>query len=81
MAVRRGIQTQAARRGSGAPEPEPTPGAAKALHRRAEPVRPTPLRNTAFTIRWLFIAAVILALLFLINLFVGGAGGRRRAWW
>jgi len=37
--------------------------------------------GVGFTIHWLFIAAVILALLFLINLFLGGAGGRRRAWW
>lgn len=34
-----------------------------------------------FTIHWLFIAAVVLALLFLISLFAGGIGGRRRAWW
>ena len=34
-----------------------------------------------FTIHWLFIAAVVLALLFLISLFAGGVGGRRRAWW
>jgi hypothetical protein len=37
--------------------------------------------GVGFTIHWLFIAAVVLALLFLISLFVGGVGGRRRAWW
>ena len=38
--------------------------------------------GVGFTIHWLFIAAVILALLFLISLFAGGVGGRtRRAWW
>lgn len=35
-----------------------------------------------FTLHWLFIIAVIAALLFLISLFVGGAGGRTRgSWW
>ena len=38
--------------------------------------------GVGFTIHWLFIIAVICALLFLISLFVGGMGGRsRRAWW
>jgi hypothetical protein len=38
--------------------------------------------GVGFTVHWLFIAAVILALLFLISLFAGGIGGRsRRAWW
>jgi hypothetical protein len=37
--------------------------------------------GVGFTIHWLFIAAVVLALLFLISLFAGGVGGRRRAWW
>lgn len=37
--------------------------------------------GVGFTIHWLFIAAVVLALLFLISLFAGGIGGRRRAWW
>jgi hypothetical protein len=33
--------------------------------------------GVGFTIHWLFIAAVVLALLFLISMFAGG----RRAWW
>ena len=38
--------------------------------------------GVGFTIKWLFILAVICALLFLISLFLGGAGGRSRgAWW
>ena len=38
--------------------------------------------GVGFTIHWLFVAAVVLALLFLISLFAGGIGGRsRRAWW
>ena len=38
--------------------------------------------GVAFTIHWLFIIAVVCALLFLISFFVGGMGGRtRRAWW
>ncbi len=37
--------------------------------------------GVGFTIHWLFVAAVVLALLFLISLFAGGMGGRRRAWW
>jgi hypothetical protein len=40
------------------------------------------LFGVGFTIHWLFILAIIAALLFVISLFVGGAGGRsRRAWW
>jgi len=35
--------------------------------------------GVGFTIHWLFIAAVVLAVLFLISLFAGG--GRSRAWW
>jgi hypothetical protein len=35
-----------------------------------------------FTIHWLFVVAVVLALVWLISLFAGGIGGRsRRAWW
>jgi hypothetical protein len=35
-----------------------------------------------FTIKWLFIVAVILALVWLISLFAGSIGGRSRgAWW
>jgi hypothetical protein len=35
-----------------------------------------------FTVHWLFVVAVVLGLLWLISLFVGGIGGRRRStWW
>jgi hypothetical protein len=38
--------------------------------------------GVGFTIHWLFIIAVIAALLFVISFFLGGMGGRsRRAWW
>ncbi len=38
--------------------------------------------GVGFTIHWLFIIAIVLALLFLISLFLGGMGGRsRRTWW
>lgn len=37
--------------------------------------------GVGFTIHWLFILAVVFALLFLISLLAGGVGGRRRAWW
>ena len=38
--------------------------------------------GVGFTVHWLFVIAIILALLWLISLFVGGAGGRSRgAWW
>jgi hypothetical protein len=38
--------------------------------------------GVGFTIKWLFILAVICALLFVISLFLGAAGGRSRgAWW
>lgn len=40
------------------------------------------LFGVGFTIHWLFIAAIIVALIWLISLFAGGIGGRRRgAWW
>ena len=40
------------------------------------------LFGLGFAIKWLFILAVIAALLFLISLFMGGArAGGRRAWW
>jgi hypothetical protein len=40
------------------------------------------LFGVGFTIHWLFILAVIVALLFVISLFMGGVGGRSRgAWW
>jgi len=36
----------------------------------------------AFTVHWLFVIAVVAALLWIISLFLGGVGGRRRsAWW
>lgn len=38
--------------------------------------------GVAFTIHWLFVVAVILALLWIISFFAGGIGGRmRRTWW
>jgi len=38
--------------------------------------------GVGFTIHWLFVLAIIAALLFVISLFLGGMGGRtRRAWW
>jgi hypothetical protein len=40
------------------------------------------LFGVGFTVHWLFILAVVFALIFLISLFAGGIGGRsRRAWW
>jgi hypothetical protein len=38
--------------------------------------------GVGFTIHWLFIVAVVLALVWLISFFMGGTRGRsRRAWW
>ena len=38
--------------------------------------------GVGFTIHWLFVVAVILALLWVISLFLGGIGGRTRSsWW
>jgi hypothetical protein len=38
--------------------------------------------GVGFTVHWLFVIAVIAALLFVISLFLGAAGGRSRgAWW
>jgi hypothetical protein len=38
--------------------------------------------GAGFVIKWLFVLAVICALLFLISLFTGGMRGRTRgAWW
>ena len=34
-----------------------------------------------FTIKWLFILAVIAALLWVIAVFAGGVGGRSRGYW
>ena len=37
--------------------------------------------GVGFTIHWLFIVAIVLALVWLISVFAGGLGGRsRRAW-
>ena len=38
--------------------------------------------GVGFTIKWLFIVAAVLALIWLIGLFAGGIGGRTRGtWW
>ena len=37
--------------------------------------------GVGFTVHWLFIVAVIAALLWLIAVFTGGIGGRRRRSW
>jgi hypothetical protein len=37
--------------------------------------------GVGFTIHWLFILAVIAALVFVISFFMGAAGGRRRGYW
>ena len=38
--------------------------------------------GVGFTIHWLFIVAVVLALVWLISFFMGGIGGRtRHTWW
>lgn len=34
--------------------------------------------GVGFTVHWLFIVAVVLALVWLISVFAGGAGGRSR---
>jgi hypothetical protein len=40
------------------------------------------LFGVGFAIKWLFILAVVAALLFVISFFMGGVGGRTRgAWW
>ena len=39
------------------------------------------LFGIGFTVHWLFWVAAVFALIFLIVLFAGGVGGRRRAWW
>jgi hypothetical protein len=40
------------------------------------------LFGVGFAIKWLFILAVVAALLFVIMFFMGAAGGRTRgAWW
>jgi hypothetical protein len=38
--------------------------------------------GVGFVVHWLFIAAAVLAVLFVISLLLGGRGGRSRAaWW
>jgi hypothetical protein len=38
--------------------------------------------GVGFTIHWLFIVAVVLAIIWLISMLAGGMGGRSRgAWW
>jgi hypothetical protein len=38
--------------------------------------------GVGFTVHWLFIVAIIAALVWVISLFLGGVGGRSRgAWW
>lgn len=38
--------------------------------------------GVGFTIHWLFVVAIVAALLWVISLFLGGTGGRRRStWW
>ncbi|MGB2952662.1 MAG: hypothetical protein WBB74_04625 [Gaiellaceae bacterium] len=38
--------------------------------------------GVGFTVHWLFIVAVVIALVWLISLFLGGLGGRTRStWW
>ena len=38
--------------------------------------------GVGFTVHWLFIVAIVLALVWLISLFAGGLGGRPRStWW
>jgi hypothetical protein len=37
--------------------------------------------GVGFTVHWLFVIAVVLALLWLISVFAGGIGGRRRGTW
>lgn len=39
------------------------------------------LFGVGFTLHWLWIAAVVVALVWVISFFVGGVGGRRRAYW
>jgi hypothetical protein len=40
------------------------------------------LFGVGFTVHWLFILAIVAALLFVISFFMGAAGGRSRgAWW
>jgi len=39
------------------------------------------LFGVGFTVHWLFIIAAIAAVLWLIAVFTGGMGGRRRGYW
>jgi hypothetical protein len=37
--------------------------------------------GVGFTIHWLFVVAIVLALVWLITLLLGGSGGRTRSTW
>jgi hypothetical protein len=37
--------------------------------------------GVGFTVHWLFVVAVVVALVWLISLFAGGYGGRTRGYW
>ena len=37
--------------------------------------------GVGFTIHWLFVVAIVLALVWLISFFAGSARGRRRGYW
>jgi len=38
--------------------------------------------GVGFTVHWLFVVAIVLALLWVISMLLGGIGGRQRgAWW
>jgi hypothetical protein len=37
--------------------------------------------GVAFTVHWLFVIAVVLALVWLLSLFIGGRHGRSRSVW
>ena len=39
------------------------------------------LFGVGFAIKWLFILAIVAALLFVISFFLGGTGGRARGYW
>lgn len=36
--------------------------------------------GVGFTVHWLFIVAIVLAIVWLVSFFMGRTGGRRRAW-
>ena len=37
--------------------------------------------GAGFTVHWLFVIAVVIALVWVISLFAGGYGGRTRGYW